>query len=279
MVGMTFDEQHPRGQATNAGQFRAKTNDAPAGELRARALLPERLAGNLRVTVDESVDSDTGAGPSTLRRSLVTGPLADRIRARLPFADRAAPIILTEETERYGTEWTREVSTTFEVRVGEWSETFHPDTGDLAWADLNGPGGRSDSVFARFDAWLRAGESPVALRDEWFDTAGVEECDWWVRYRARPDTLLWRAARRRARGRLAGINLEMVPATARTDRFAKLTADGAVAWRVDLLGETRADEFTPILERIDLNWIGSTRDTGAVIGAVTDRFMAGGAGY
>lgn len=31
---MSFDEtQHPRGQATNAGQFRDKTNDAPVGEL------------------------------------------------------------------------------------------------------------------------------------------------------------------------------------------------------------------------------------------------------
>lgn len=35
MVGMTsYDEsQHPRGQATNAGQFRAKQNDAPTGVL------------------------------------------------------------------------------------------------------------------------------------------------------------------------------------------------------------------------------------------------------
>lgn len=30
----TFDEgAHPRGQAANAGQFRTKTNSAPAGEL------------------------------------------------------------------------------------------------------------------------------------------------------------------------------------------------------------------------------------------------------
>lgn len=277
MVGMTFDEQHPRGQAANAGQFREKVNDAPTGELHAPAPLAERLHGTFRVTVDASSDSGTGAGASTLRRSVVTGTLADRIRARVPFGSPDEPILLTEETERYGTEWTREVTTTFEVQIGGWSQTFHPDTSGIAWEDLSGPAGRSDSVFARFDAWLRAGESPEKLHDEWFDTAGVEECDWWVRYRAHPGTFLWQAARRRARGRLAGVNLEMVPASARTDRMAKLTPDGPVTWRVDLLGETRADEFTPILSRIEMNWLGSTRDIGEVTRALTDQFMPGSA--
>jgi len=275
MKGMGFDEmQHPRGQAMNAGQFRGKSPTVPGDELADKVTLPARLAASFETEEASVADNAHGGTPSSYRRSIVSGPLADRIRGRFPVAPDAQ-VLMIEETESWGTEWTQEISTAFEVRVGEWSQEFRPDNSEHVWADIDRPESIRDTVFARFDAWLTAGEKPEELLSEWFDADAVEECDWWVRYRARPGTILWRQARRKAPGRLGGVSLMKVPATARVDRMAKFVEGGRVEWQVDLLGETNEDNFTPVLRRIPLNWIGSTHDMREVMCALADQFMPG----
>lgn len=143
-------------------------------------------------------DSDSSWPPEpTIITHILGGALAERIRNR--FGADVNDTVTLVETTSYGgySEWTQENATEFTIKVGDDSQTFYPDSGTADWRE---DAGRSwaDSVFARFDAWLAVAERPAELFAEWFEHE--EESGQVVRYRARPDTIVTRAANARRRG-------------------------------------------------------------------------------
>lgn len=135
--------------------------------------------------------TDTWPPAPTVVAHTLGGALADRVRRRFT-CDEGAEVKLVETTTFGGySEWTRENSTEFTVTCDSRTVTFHPRGGEVDWRDEAGKSW-ADSVFARFDAWLAVAERPSALFAEWFELE--DEASQIVRYQARPDTILTRAA-------------------------------------------------------------------------------------
>jgi len=148
---------------------------------------PESFA-RTTLTVDES--GDWPPSPTVITHVL-DGALAERVRRRVG-APADARVTLTETTIYGGySAWTQENNTEFTVECDCRKVTFYPHKSTADWRDDAGKPW-SDSVFARFDAWLAAAERPMELFDDWFEFEA--ESGNVVRYRARPDTILSRAA-------------------------------------------------------------------------------------
>lgn len=100
MVAMsTFDETlHPRGQAANAGQFAAKRNDAPAGQLMDDIMTPETLTGNW---TSDDISGAAGVAEITLEQ-FAAGDVVDA--TQLKAGDTLLWRSMTDEGERYFTE-------------------------------------------------------------------------------------------------------------------------------------------------------------------------------
>lgn len=164
----------------------------------------------------------------------VTGTLAERIRARLG-APADAPVTLREEHLEWGTDWTREFETTFTVRAGEQSVEFIPDGSQTdEWVTgAQRPESIRDTVYARFTAWLRAGDDTQALIAEWFEPH--ESCDWWESWTVNTTSPLYRAVADRSRGRIERVTLARIPEKVERDwrDRTKLADTDWAAWRLD----------------------------------------------
>jgi hypothetical protein len=101
---------------------------------------------------------------------IVTYAVSDTLSSRI--ARRFGKPAHTPAELKHGTfyggysEMTQENSTSFEVVCGDASVTFHPGSG----YSLSGT-----SVYARFDAWLRAAGDPVVLLSEWLELSPDSE--------------------------------------------------------------------------------------------------------
>ena len=236
-----------------------------------------RTADHLTAGVTPAPDQRHVEGLVT---NVVTGPLAERIRARL-FGLPSNPVTITEERCEWGTEWTREFESAFTVACGGMSQEFRPDNqeSDLGWVE-----GASlaesirDTVYVRFDAWLRALDDTDALVAEWFEP--YEACDWWESWTVRAGTPLFRAVSRRARGRVERVTLARVTEASTRDRHdrTKLADTGRHAWRLDGIAAARDDGFREIVHREHFER--GARTVPGVIGrdvllAITDRHMQG----
>lgn len=186
-----------------------------------------------RVSSDE-----TGTWPPapTVITHTLAGALADRVRRR--FGSSESEEVRLTETTTYGgySEWTQENSTEFTVTCADRSVTFYPESSTADWRYDAGKFG-ADSVFARFDAWLAVAERPTAIFAEWFEHD--DEAGQVVRFRARPDTILTRAAKERQRS---------------THRIS-LTGSGdgtGREWTLDVVAAPDDTGFQRILERFTL---------------------------
>lgn len=257
-----FDESaHPRGEA---GRFTEV--ERSAAEVSLGSVLDPAALAKTRVEAD---DSDVWPPSPTVVTHHVTGHLADRIRGRLNAP--AGSAVTLRETTSYGgySEYTQENSTEFEVITDVANRVFYPASGTLDWkADAQRPERIRDSVFARFDAWLRVAEDPLVLFDEWFEFD--DESGRLVRYRTKPDTVASRALRDRYgwfdHAYIDGFN------------------DGSGRnWRMDVAGAADSRGFTPILSREELAYAEGTVMTPAVarriLEPLTDRILPGTEGY
>lgn len=192
-------------------------------------------------------DDDEGYRKVT---NVIEGRLADRVRARLQ-EPAGEPVTLTEEHIQWGTEWTREFEATFEVAAGSKRITFIPDSTQVDdWVDgASRPETIRDTVYARFDAWLRAGDDVDALIAEWFEPHEV--CNWWESWLVKPGTVLHRAVTRRAPGRVERVTLARIPAKVAENHRAhtQLGETDWAAWRLDTIAPANADGFRQILQR------------------------------
>ena len=100
----------------------------------------------------------------------VTGTLAVRIRRRLSLP-RDAVVTLEEAYWEGGTDYTRESNTTFVVRAGDRTISFHPDRDSRRW-DPERP--YSESVYARFHHWLESGHRDARCWATWIDEGNRE---------------------------------------------------------------------------------------------------------
>lgn len=151
---------------------------------------------------DLSLISDSGGGwnsdgeaSTTVYR--VEGALRDRVLRR--WGLDSGEVTLEEETWYGGTsEYTQENSRTFTVRSGEREIVFYADS-DSDDFEPNSIG-YGDTVFARFNAWLIAAETPVDQITEWMETVPSEESGIVSRYRLNQGTILWSRLRRHRYG-------------------------------------------------------------------------------
>lgn len=134
-------------------------------------------------------------GDPDVTTSQVTGALRDRVLRR--FGLDSGDVTITEEIDFGGYEYTQENNRTFTVTCGEHSVRFDADheEGDFHVTD---DFRYQDSVFARFNAWLNAAESPSELIAEWFDLIPSEKSTSGTihRYQAKKGTILWARMRK-----------------------------------------------------------------------------------
>ena len=263
-----FDEaQHPRGQG---GRFAAKGNGRPDTTLAA----PAAPYAHLTSGVTEDLDCPDPDNFERFTQHNVTGPLADRIRKRFG-AGAGERVTIRELMVNYGTEWTREIEHDFTISAGEHEVMFEPRNDTTTWQDAASPG-PADSVFSRFNTWLRAGEEPGALAREWFTHAPERSCDKWEEYSVTPGTDLHHLATSRYGRRAEHVTLRRVPDS--RDRDAKLADTDSHCWQLDVIAPANADGFRQILNRTVLYEYTSKTEEGIpddVIRELTDRFMTG----
>lgn len=252
------------------GQFAEDPKSSP------EVALPERLAGELTVTKrSKDAADESWPPPPSVTVSRVTGKLSDRIRARLGAED--AEVTLAEETCYGGySVWTQDNSTTFEVTAGERTVTFHPDSSGISWGETH----RSDSVFARFDAWLQVAERPDELFQEWFGDEPDEDCKWWQSWEAKPDTVLWNAAKPLAGRRFERIQLHRMPWD--WYRHQERTLDGTDQrqWSLRFIAAPDERDFREIVHQVHLYDILDIKDVEApthrqLLENITDEVMLG----
>lgn len=209
----------------------------------------------------------------------ITGHLADRIRTRLGVA-ADADVTIREEHLEWGTDWTRELQTTFTVAAGGIETDFFPDAShrDEWIPGAQRPAAARDTVYARFDAWLRAGDDPAGLADAWFEPHEV--CDWWESWTVNPDSPLFRSVARRAHRRIETVKLYRIPEkVARDHRDRSKLGGDSIAWRLDSIAPADASGFRAIVARNVFaqgefdEWAGKISP--AALLEITDRFMVG----
>lgn len=215
-----------------------------------------------RTRIEADASSSWPPDP-TIITHVLGGALADRVRNRFS-AGADEQVSLVETTIYGGWEYTQDNATEFTVTVGDDSQTFYPESATANWREDAGASW-ADSVFARFDAWLAVAERPAELFAEWFDLEA--EAGQVVRYRARPDTILTRAARARRRG-IGHVSLTGVGDYG-TGRI----------WELDLVAPKDSTGFQRIIDRYTLDYaVGMTISADvarAVLESIADTLFLG----
>lgn len=237
--------------------------------------LRERLDGQFRTRYTEDDEGDgSWPPPPSITVHSVKGNLAERVRRRFG-ADSKATVTLTEETWYGGYECTQENSTEFVIECAGHRVEFHPDRSEIQWHDeLSRPESIQDSVFARFDAWLSAAERPDELFAEWFDDT-VETCDWWVKYDARPDTMLWRAAHQHAHYKLGSVQLFKHPVGGYADRSLKLGSGVESEWILRFIETADGRGFRAVRSQTYLRGLPPEPTNRQFLESVTDLLLVG----
>lgn len=236
-------------------------------------------------SIEHLIDGVTGAvdlhsvDGCHLITNTVTGPLADRVRTRVGAAPDEQ-VTLREEHLEWGTDWTREFETTFTVAAGGIEVDFFPDSSQAdEWIrGTHRPATVRDTVYARFDAWLRAGDDPAGLAGTWFEPH--EACDWWESWIVKDDSVLFREVRRRSPRRFEKLVLYRIPEEVARDHRARIKLGGDfIAWRLDAIAPANGDGFRAIVTRNYFaqgdfdEWAGKISP--AVLLEITDHFMVG----
>ena len=205
--------------------------------------------------------------PPAVTKHKLTGELARRVMARMRMEGARGRVAhLTESTFFGGTsEWTAEQDIEFEVTMGDKRFSFTPDSTSVeGWLDgQNQRWQKEDSVFARFHDWLRAGDDPEGLWDEWFPHP-PEENEWWVSYDLADDTTLTRFLRRWVGKQFdhAALVLEPKDRLAARRNAVKLAA-AETYWRLDVVLAENERGFREIRESFHVT-PGPTHPTGRV---------------
>lgn len=215
-----------------------------------------------RTTITHDV-SDAWPPEPRVVHHVLDGALATRVRTRLG-ADASDTTTLTETTTYGGySAWTQDNATDFTVRAGSKERSFHP-RGTADWRE-DAPHQGEHSIFARFDAWLRATEDPEVLFAEWFtfhDEAGRI-----VQYRSNPHTVLTTAAREHQHGTV--------------DLTLTGTSDGSTGreWTLDLVAAPNSSGFRRVLQRMTVDYtVGLTVSPNVareLLTVITDDLMPG----
>ncbi len=190
-----------------------------------------------------------GSYESWTNRNQVLGNLALRVNNRFHL-DSSTPVFITEESWESG-DYTRDGGTSFKVEAGNKTIDFNPDT-EGGWEPLKTDSitkklfPSTDTVYARFHAWLRAGDNPSELQNEWLEQGkqgkhhefGPKGSDGRptviykdaVTYEVKPDTILWTEIRKRARYfNIKHIDIDIIDsdtgADVYVDTYAQMTAD------------------------------------------------------
>jgi hypothetical protein len=215
-----------------------------------------------RTTITQDASEAWPPEPRVVRHVLAD-PLAERVRNRLGAA--TDDTVTLDETTTYGgySAWTQENATEFTVRAGVQERSFYP-RGAADWRD-DAPDASAHSIYARFDAWLRAAEDPAALFAEWFTFH--EEAGRIVQYRSNPDTVLTTAAREHQHG------TKHLTLTG--------TSDGTTGreWQLDLVAAPDSSGFRRVLSRATVAYtVGLTLNpdvTRELLTVITDDLMPG----
>lgn len=209
----------------------------------------------------------------------ITGRLAERIRTRLGV-DTDAEVMIREEHLEWGTGWTIELETTFTVTAGGIEVDFFPDASQRdEWIQgAQRSAAARDTMYARFDAWLRAGDDPAGLADAWFEPH--ELCDRWESWTVKPDATLFRAVKSRSPRRIEELVLYRIPEKVARDHRDRSTLGGDfIAWRLDAIAPANVGGFRALVTRDHFaqgefdEWAGKISP--AALLEITDRFMTG----